>query len=97
MGGTYERTVFVNAAAKGYSAADEKFPVGALIAQLHHPIDEDSVTAIFVMDRTEDGWNFVVLDAEKRVVTRATLDMCARCHAEAPRDGLFGPPLSHPL
>ncbi len=36
------------------------------------------------------AWEFLVLDADGRIESRGPLERCARCHAEAPHQGLFG-------
>jgi hypothetical protein len=37
-------------------------------------------------------WEFVVLDAAGRLEDRGKLALCARCHAEATADWVFGLP-----
>jgi hypothetical protein len=41
-------------------------------------------------DPEGDDWEYLVLDPSAAVVERGKLPLCARCHAEAPRDHLFG-------
>jgi hypothetical protein len=35
-------------------------------------------------------WEFIVVSPDGHVEDRGPLPLCARCHAEAPRDHLFG-------
>jgi len=48
----------------------------------------------FVMQKGEGGWQYVVVDAQGLVEDEGTLAGCARCHAEAVGDSLFGVPPS---
>lgn len=38
----------------------------------------------------EELWEFLVLDPTGLVIERGALEACARCHAEAPHDAVFG-------
>ena len=93
-----DRTVVVNQAASTYAelVSGTRLPRGALVAQRHHDNDSDAVRSWYVMLRPsegpDDGWQFIVLDAELRVAAHRDLQLCARCHLEAPHDALFGPP-----
>lgn len=99
----YERTVVVNDAARGYAqlVAESIMAAGAMVAQRHHPAGSDEVSSWYVMfkpaltearESQPQGWRFLVLDARLRVAASDDLELCARCHLEAPHDGLFGPP-----
>lgn len=99
LDGAYERTVLVDAAASGYGqlTTGTRFSPGALVVQRHHEGD-DRVVAIYAMERLAEGtapaardWRFWVLDPSLRVAA-VDVALCARCHAEAPFRGLFGPP-----
>jgi hypothetical protein len=94
LDGRVERTVVINEAALGYGAGG--VADGAVIVQRHHPAGSDRVLSSFVMEKSAAGWRFLVLDAELRVAADSQVPgmiaACARCHADAPRDGLFGPP-----
>jgi hypothetical protein len=41
-------------------------------------------------DPTGGDWEYLVLDATGRIEQRGRLALCARCHADAPHDHLFG-------
>lgn len=94
LSGRYDRRVRVNAKASHYVdlIGHRALPIGALIAQSHHPSGSETVVSWYVMEKREQGWHFLVLDPERRVAARNDLGPCARCHAEAPHDRLFGPP-----
>jgi hypothetical protein len=92
------REVLINAAAEPYRAAvgHTPLPEGALIVQRHRRGGSDAVTSSYAMRKQADGWEFTVLDSRWRVALRGALAECARCHADAPFDGTFGPPKDAP-
>jgi hypothetical protein len=48
---------------------------------------------LFVMTRLEDtSWDFGLVDEKGMLVAEPSSALCARCHAEAPYEGLFGLP-----
>ena len=100
--GRFERTVLVNDAASAYErlTATTVIPQGALVVQRHHPAGSDSVAVYYVMEKVaanpggpgspaKEQWKFFIVDEALRVAGR-DVALCARCHAEAPFDGLFG-------
>jgi hypothetical protein len=96
LGGGLERTVQVNDAATSYGSGGA-VGAGALIVERHHAVGSDGVLSLYVMTKdAASGWQFLVLDADLRVAADSRrpgmLEACARCHAEAPHDGTFGPP-----
>ncbi len=97
--GLYERTVLVNEAASGYAllTLTTALAPGALLVQRHHRRGSDEAVSYFVMERLAPGasrttrdWRFLVVDTQLRVAATSNLELCARCHADAPFDGLFG-------
>jgi hypothetical protein len=91
-----ERSVLVNEAAAPYLELAGPAPLaeGALIVQRHHPEGSDEVLSLFAMLKLPSGrWEFTVLDPALRVAATPHA-ACGQCHAQAPFDGLFGPPLS---
>lgn len=94
LGVRYERSVLINETAESYRRLipHQPLPVGTLVAQRHHPPGSDAVVSWYLMEKTPEGWRFLVLDPERRVAAREDLEPCLRCHAEAPHDHLFGPP-----
>jgi hypothetical protein len=93
LDGRFDRSVLVSASASAYATltASTKLPPDALVVQRHHPRGAERTVAYFVMQRQEKGWRFLVLDEKLRVAAEKNLRLCARCHADAPFDGLFGP------
>jgi hypothetical protein len=103
--GAWERTVWVNEAAAGYrtAAGGATMPAGALLLQRHHAVGQAHTTTIYLMEKLAGGaspgtgdWRYLVLDAELRVAASEQLQICARCHLEAPHGSLFGPPAGDP-
>ena len=101
LGGAFERTVRINAAARGYldRGSRRPLPTGALIVQLHHRPGEEAMETAFVMEKGVSGhapergdWDYSVLDQQWRVERPLDVELCAECHLAAPRDSLFGPP-----
>jgi hypothetical protein len=75
-------------------ASSTRFPGGSLLVQTHR--DPSSAGPIFAMIKRDPGyfpeggdWEFVVTDRDGWVEDRGPLQLCARCHAEAPADGVF--------
>jgi len=96
--GELERTVAVNDAAAGYAhlVPGGSVPTGALVVQRHHHPGSDTLLFSYVMSKDQAGWHFIVLDAHNRVASHQSLQLCARCHGDAPSDSLFGPALGRP-
>ncbi|HHH30433.1 MAG TPA: hypothetical protein ENK57_19120 [Polyangiaceae bacterium] len=95
LSGRYERRVRVNEEASRYRelVSHQRLPVGAIVAQSHHPSGSEAVVSWYVMEKiAEERWRFLVLDPERRIAAHEDLELCVRCHAEAPHDHLFGPP-----
>jgi hypothetical protein len=93
LDGVFDRTVLVNASARSYRTLSRStvLPSGALVVQRHHLRGEDATAVYFVMERLPSGnWTFLVVDRELRVAAAQHLERCARCHADAPYNGLFG-------
>lgn len=101
LDGSFARSVLINEAAAGYlvtGAPNEPFPEGALIVQAHIGAGSGLPGPYFAMLKGAAGsapaqrdWEFLVLDAKLRVAARGSIEPCARCHLEAPRDAVFGP------
>ncbi len=100
LDGRFDRTVLVNDRAGHYAsvAASAPFSEGALIVQRHHKrgVAEGAIV-YFVMEKLAPGkqpdaldWRFLVLDQKHRIAAEHNLQLCARCHADAPYGGVFG-------
>lgn len=76
---------------------ESRVPAGAtLIERLYEPGGTKPV-AYFAMVKRPTGfdaaggdWEYLVLSATGQTEQRGALPLCARCHAEAPHDRLFG-------
>jgi len=100
-GGAYERSVRVDSRARGYLtiAGVRDIPEGARVLESLHPIGSEKIVAVFAMRKLHKGaspatndWAFAVLDEGLREAVAGDLSACARCHADAPHGGWFGPP-----
>jgi hypothetical protein len=70
-------------------------PAGAMLVEVLRRAPGEPVLAYLAMRKPAAGgsWEHAILSPDRRLVARASTALCARCHAEAPRDGVFGPPL----
>jgi hypothetical protein len=71
--------------------------VGATLVERLLARGTPDVAAYFAMTKRPAGydpaggdWEYLVLDAAGRLEQRGRLPACARCHADAPHDHLFG-------
>lgn len=72
-------------------------PASAVVVQRLYAPGAQTPEVLFAMVKGDspagavDGsWEYLVLDPAGLVTDRGALAACARCHAEAPSDGLFG-------
>jgi hypothetical protein len=71
--------------------AGERWPVGMSIAAFHERRADHEPGSIYAMTKLPAGdWEYVVAAPDGVVESRGTIDLCARCHADAPADSLFG-------
>ena len=70
---------------------------GATLVERLFPRGAPEVAAYLAMTKRPPGydlaggdWEYLVLDATGRIEQRGRLPLCARCHADAPHDHLFG-------
>lgn len=85
LDGTYEAQVQSTPDAVG-----ERPPPGAVMAEALTIPGATRVAAYLTMRRNErGGWDYGIIDADGWILP-GSLDLCARCHAEAPYGGLFG-------
>lgn len=97
--GDLEGRVLANDLAKPYPklGPSSDLPVGAtLLEQLYKPGVPEPVETFAMVKRsatTDAGlgtWEFFVIGSNGVVAARGRMPLCARCHAEAPHDHLFG-------
>lgn len=94
--GFFLATVRVNpeslAAYQNLTAGTE-FAAGTVVAQFQEDPHNGAQGPVFVMSKTNaDKWEFMVVDPDGWIHDRGEIPLCARCHAEAVADGLFGMP-----
>lgn len=95
--GRYEAEVSVNEAGRATYAAvmpASSAPVGTLVVEQLHEIG-GGPGPVFAMEKGEQGWSYVELDARLHVKREGKLSPCVECHAHvASQDELFGVPAS---
>ena len=69
---------------------------GCTLVMLHKSRATGKPGPIYVMQRGESAWDYMVLEQEGGIVERGPIPRCARCHADAVADFLFGPPRDTP-
>jgi hypothetical protein len=101
FGGGAEAEVLADAAATPYPTlpAGRRLPAGATVIERLFDAGAVKPRAIFVMTKRQPGfdpagddWEYLALTPTGDVTSRGRLPFCARCHAEAVHDHLFGPP-----
>jgi hypothetical protein len=95
--GDYVASIRVNGAAGGYGTKGrERLPEGALVVEALAPESNTPPTVYYAMLRMGTGyfpdggdWAYFVVGSDGRIQAEGRLKLCARCHAEAPREHLF--------
>ena len=99
--GELEAEVRINPAAAGYPALgpDRALPLGAALLAPHFAPGRSEPVVLLAMvkrpsgyDVTAGDWEYLVLTPAGEATHRGRLPLCKRCHAEAPRDHVFGGP-----
>lgn len=72
--------------------AGRRWPPGTAAAAFHRSRESGAPGSIYAMIKSADGWSYLVVDQGGRIETGSGLQLCARCHADAPADSLFGAP-----
>lgn len=100
--GAIEAEVLANDVAAAYPELGpaRQLPPGSVLLERLHPAGSGEAMAWFAMVRPlRDGsagpWQFLVVRPDGELLARDPPG-CARCHAEAPYDGVFGPPRPTP-
>ena len=71
--------------------AGQTLPVGTIIAAFHRRRVTGEAGSIYAMSKRDSGaWDYVVAEPDGAIIARGDLPLCARCHAEAPADSVFG-------
>lgn len=98
-GGTSEGLVRVSPAAlPAYRelTLGAKLEAGATLVMLHRSRSTGKPGPVHVMQRGHQGWQYWLLAPDGAIEGHGELPLCARCHADAPADGVFGPPQPAP-
>ena len=99
LDGGFEGDVRANELAAPYPAIDAggAAKTGAIVVETLHPRGSEETTVHFAMVKQSNGyapangdWEYLVVDRTGAVLARGDLPLCARCHAEAPGDHVFG-------
>jgi hypothetical protein len=100
--GAHDGEVLANEVAADYPALGPRrtLPAGAMLVETLRVRGRDDVVGHLVMTKRPPGsdaaagdWEYAIVTAAGEVEARGSLAACVRCHAEAPHDRLFGPPL----
>jgi hypothetical protein len=95
----HEGETLANASAAAYPnlGPASPMPAGAVLVQRLYASGAQSPEVVFAMVKKEPpdaatpaAWEYLVLEPSGVVTERGMLESCARCHAEAPYEGLFG-------
>ena len=102
--GRWQAEVFTSQdAAATYAALSRssRFVAGAVLVKKHSEKDSRAPGPIFVMSKREAGffpqggdWEWLVTDPDGWIEDRGAIASCARCHAEAGANWVFGLPAS---
>jgi hypothetical protein len=81
----FDGIVWANAAAAKHWDAPGEMPVGALLVEetIVREGRADRPEGLLVMEKRDGGWHFVVVTADRDVVSGARLAPCEACHSEA--------------
>lgn len=94
-GGTFEARVRVSPAAlEAYQVhtSGAQFEPGTTLIMLHRSRATGKRGPIHAMQKQAKGWEYLLLDENGAIEQQGQLTQCARCHAEAASDSVFGPP-----
>jgi len=95
-GGQYTMEVRVSASAvEDYRllTAGKQWTPGTSVAAFHLRRQDGAAASIYAMTKLPEGrWEYLVAAPDGTIEARGALPLCARCHADAPADSLFGVP-----
>jgi hypothetical protein len=93
--------VLVNDQAAAYPALGPNRPLdpGAILVEAHFAPGASDPSVLFAMAKRAPGfdpeggdWEYLIVEPSGTIVRRGKLPLCARCHAEAPHNFIFGGP-----
>lgn len=65
--------------------------LGSVVSAVHQQPNGDAGPVLAMVKGADGRWTYVATDSSGYLDPDADLGLCARCHEEAPCDGLFGP------
>jgi len=96
--GEHDAEVLTNEAAAAYPALgpSRQLPIGSVLVEALYAPNQADVAMYFVMVKqpsaANSAWDYAVVSNTGMLERRGALTLCARCHAEAPHDHVFGRP-----
>ncbi|MEP7123297.1 MAG: hypothetical protein ABJE95_20390 [Byssovorax sp.] len=99
LNGQLDGEILADEGAAAYPALGplRPIPAGATLVERLYPRGAADVAATFAMVKRAPGydpaggdWEYLVVDGAGHLEQRGRLPLCARCHADAPHDHLFG-------
>jgi hypothetical protein len=97
--GELQSETLVNGLAEPYPnlVSGQKLPPGAIVVAAHYRTGHNEPVVFFAMIKQRSGfdpaggdWEYLIIQPNGDIEQRGRLPLCGRCHAEAPRDSLFG-------
>lgn len=98
LGGDHDAEVLANETAAAYPTLGplRQLPAGSVLVEALYAPNQTEVAMYFVMVKqpstTSSAWDYAVISTTGMVERRGASTLCARCHAEAPHDQIFGRP-----
>lgn len=99
LAGDHDAEVLTNEAAAAYPTLGplRQLPAGSVLVEALYAPNQADVATYFVMVKqpstaANSAWDYAVVSNAGMVERRGALTLCARCHAEAPHDQIFGRP-----
>lgn len=99
--GDLEAEVLANERASAYPSLgpDRPLTAGATLVEVHFAPGSSDPSVLFAMIKHPPGfdpeggdWEYLIAEPSGAIVRRGKLALCARCHAEAPHNYIFGGP-----
>jgi hypothetical protein len=96
LGGEHDADVLANEVAAAYPTLGplRRLPAGSVLVEALYAANQTDVATYFAMIKpssaASSAWEYAVVSNTGMVERRGALTLCARCHAEAPHDQVFG-------
>ncbi len=98
LGGEHDAEVLANEEAAAYPTLGplRSLGVGSVLVEALYAPDKPEVAMYFAIVKQPlpagSSWEYLIVSSAGQVEQRGALPLCARCHAEAPYDHVFGRP-----